>query len=213
MKTPLSRSCLLLPLLAMVTACFVLPAAAQSTGGIAGKVKNERGGGVAGVTVTARQKGADIKSATSGPKGDFVLEGLEPGSYNFVFEARGYATAVLYNTEVRKGKPRNLGERLILTPDKGSLIILKGVIFYRDFTSIAGATVDLYVVNSDGSSRKAATAYTDGIGEFGFRQPEGVKKLRIKASFRGVTATKEIEVDQPMVYRTTLALDLGRGEK
>ena len=67
---------------------------AQNSGGAKGKVRTSRGDGISGATVTARQEGDDVKSAKTDAKGNFQLNGLKPGLYNFVFEKNGYATGV-----------------------------------------------------------------------------------------------------------------------
>lgn len=185
---------------------------AQS-GGLKGKVRNTRGSGIAGATVTARQKGVDLRSATANTKGDFILDGLEAGLYNLVFDARGYASGVLYNVEVKKNQVTDLGERLILSADQGSLVIVKGSVFFKDGTSASGATVTVERINSDGTIRRLASATTNISGEFTFRQPQGQAKLRITASINKSTASKEIEVSEPAIYRLAISLDIDRKER
>lgn len=188
-------------------------AIAQSTGGLKGQVRNVRGSGIGGAVVTARQNGKDLKSATANAKGEFVLDGLESGRYNLVFEAKGYSSGVLYNVEVKKGKISGLDDRLILSADQGSLVIVKGSIFYREGTSVTGAKVELERINSDGSVKKLGSSMTNISGEFTFRQPEGAAKLRVRATYNGVTGTKEVEVSEPAIYRLSIILDLSRNEK
>src|SRR5437867_3223718 len=115
-------------------ACFVTVAAAQGTGGIKGKVRDWNGNGLAGILISARQKGVDIKSVTSGKNGEFLLVGLQPGTYNIAFDGEGYSTGVLYNVEVKKDKIRGLSDRLLLTRDRGAQVFVKGIVFYRDNT-------------------------------------------------------------------------------
>ena len=193
--------------------CLLSFAFAQDTGGVKGKVRNVRGSAIADATVTARKDGRDIRSATTNAKGDFVLDGLKSGLYNLVFEAKRYASGVLYNIEVKKGKISNLNDRLILSTDQGSLVIVKGSIFFKDGTSVIGAEVTLERVNSDGSARRLGTSMTNISGEFTFRQPEGSAKLRVTAKFEGTTGSKEIEVSEPAIYRLAITLDRLRNEK
>ena len=81
------------------------------------------GDGIAGATVTARRDQQDAGTAHSSKNGEFLLDGLRPGTYNFVIEAKGYATGIKYSVEVKPGKPRDLGGNLLLQADRGSQVI------------------------------------------------------------------------------------------
>lgn len=201
--------------LTFVLAIVALAAAATfgQAGGLKGRVRNTSGKGIAQATVTARQNGADVKSATANEKGDFVLSGLSNGIYNLVFEAHGYSSGVLYNLEVRKNKVGDLGERLILSSDQGSLVIIKGSIFFKEGTSVVGAKIDLERVDSDGTIRKVASTTTNMSGEFTFKQPEGASKMRVTAKYNSTVGTKEIEVSEPAIYRLAITLGISRIEK
>lgn len=196
--------------LALVLSCLISPVFAQSTGGAKGKVRNLKEEGIANATISARQKGVDLKSSKSDAKGNFVLDGLEPGLYNLAFEARGYSAAVQYNVEIKKNKIRDLGDRLILLVDRGSRVIVRGSVFFKDGFIAGGAKVVIERVNSDGSVKKLGETGTDDQGEFTFSQPEGAAKLRLRASFKDGKAAKDIDVDSAMVYRTAIKLDTDR---
>ena len=196
-----------------VTACFVILSVsvnAQSTGGVKGKIRDWNGKGIAGVTVAARQKGVDVKTVRSRAGGDFVLDGLAPGMYNIAFDGEGYSTGVLYNVEVKSGKVRGLSSNLLLTRDRGSQVFVKGIVFYRDNSSLEGADVELYVVNDDGTVRKVGATTSDVMGDFSFPAVSVIKKMRVKVSFKGVTEIRDIDVIQPQVYRTTVILPMDR---
>ena len=186
---------------------LAIAATAQSVGGVKGKVRTTKGSGIAGATVTARKKGVDVKSTKATSNGDFILDGLETGRYNLVFEAPGYSSGVLYNVEVSKNKTADLGDRLILTPDQGNQIFLKGSVFDKQGFSVAGAKVEIERVNSDGSVRSLGNTFTSSDGEFTFR-PSSAAKLRVTATFRGVSETKEIEVAEPAIYRLAISLNV-----
>jgi len=186
---------------------FVAVGVAQSTGGVKGKVRTTRGNGIASATVTARQKGVDVKSVKANSNGEFVLAGLSSGRYNLVFEAPGYSSGVLYNVEVNKNKTSELGDRLILTPDQGNMIILKGSVFTKEGFSIPGAKVEIEKVSSDGSTRSLGSIYSSESGEFTFR-PQSASKLRVTATYKGVSSSKEIDVDDPAIYRLAITLDI-----
>ena len=199
-------------LLLLSAFCFVPSAFAQ--GGVKGKVRNTKGGTIAGASVTARLNGKDIKSVKSDSKGGFTLQGLEPGTYNIVFDADGYATGVKFGVEVRNGNMRDLGDRLILGVDQGSQIIIRGSVFYSEGTSITGAKVEVERVNDDGTTKNLGSAYTSVSGEFTFRPPPGTTKVRVTARYKGVTGSKEIsEIVNAGIYRTAITLDISRKDK
>lgn len=187
---------------------------AQETGGIKGKVRTASGNGIANATVSARQNGADVKTVTADSKGEFVLNGLAPGKYNVLFDAKGYASGVLYNVEVKKRNVRDLGDRLILSIDRGSLVIVQGSVFYKEGTSVTGAKVDCEEILSDGSTKKLGTTTTSSDGEFTFKMRPGVSNLRLRATMKGVTGSKDVVIDEgAAVYRLSILLDLSRTEK
>ncbi|HBR57644.1 MAG TPA: hypothetical protein DEA22_09270, partial [Blastocatellia bacterium] len=64
-------------------------------------------------------------------KGSFAISGLKPGTYSVVFEARGYAIGLLAGVEVKKGI-RDLGDRLILAVDRGTLVFVRGSVFTKE---------------------------------------------------------------------------------
>jgi hypothetical protein len=197
--------------LVLLTVAFCVAATlAQSTGGVKGKVRNSRGSGIAGATVSARQKGVDVKTTTANSKGEFVLDGLESGRYNLAFDAPGYSMGVMYNVEVRKNKVSDLGDRLILSSDQGTQVIVKGSVFFKEGFSVPGAKVEIESVGSDGSTKKLGSGFTSESGEFTFRQPQGAAKLRVTATYKGVSASKEVEVSEPAIYRLAISLDMDR---
>ena len=193
----------------VLTAAFGVTAVlAQSTGGVKGKVRSSRGSGIAGATVSARQKGVDVKTTTANSKGEFVLDGLEAGRYNLAFDAPGYSMGVMYNVEVQKKKISDLGDRLILSPDQGTQVIVKGSVFFKEGISVPGAKVEIESVGGDGSTKKLGSGFTSESGEFTFRQPQGAAKLRVTATYKGVSASKDVEVNEPAIYRLAITLEM-----
>ena len=184
------------------------------TGGLKGKVRTNSGNGIANANVTVRKDGKDLKSVNANVSGSFVIEGIEPGSYNLVIDAKGYSSGVLYNVEVKKNKVRDLGERLILNIDQGTQVILKGSVFFREGTSVTGAKVEVEKISADGSTKRLGNTFTNVSGEFTVRHPNsGSAKFRVTASYRGISASKEIQVDNAAVYRLAITLDLSRTDK
>ena len=200
-------------LLLLTAYCSQLTAYAQETGGVKGKVRNISDQGIAGAMIAARQKGVDLKTTKADAKGNFLLDGLEPGVYNLAFEAKGYAMAVQYNVEVKKGKIRDLGGRLILLVDRGSRVIVKGSVFFKEGTSAAGARVEVESVAADGSVRKLGETISDYMGEFTFSQPEGAAKLRFRAFYKDGKGSKDVDVDSAMIYHLSIMLDISRPGK
>lgn len=195
-------------LIAVVFAFTSIVIFAQDTGGIRGKVRTTGGNAISGATITARQNGEDVKSATSDGKGRFVLENLKTGIYNVVFSKDGFSSGLKYDVEIKKGKVNDLGDRLILTVDQGTQVIIKGSVFNQDGRSIPGAEVKIERITDSGSTKKVGSIYTSVSGEFTFRQPEGAAKFRVTASVKGASASKEVEVGSAAIYRLAITLKL-----
>ncbi len=172
-----------------------------------GKVRTTKGDGIAAATVTARQNGADIKSAASDAKGNFVLDNLKAGNYNIVFSKSGYSSGVLYNVEVKRKKISDLGERLVLSVDQGTQVIIRGSVFTADGRSVGGAKIEIERISSDGSSKKVGSSVSTYSGEFTFRFSEGAVKYRVTASSKDSTASKEVEVNSAAIYRLAITLN------
>ncbi|MDQ3712375.1 MAG: carboxypeptidase-like regulatory domain-containing protein [Acidobacteriota bacterium] len=180
---------------------------AQNTGGVKGKVRTTKGEGIAAATITAKQKDEDVKSTTSDAKGNFVLENLKDGTYNLVFTKNGFSSGVMYNVEVKKKKISDLGERLVLTIDQGTQVIIKGSVFAADGRSVGGAEIKVERISSDGSIKKLGSSLSSYSGEFTFKFPQGAAKYRVTASAKGASASKELEVDSAAIYRLAITLD------
>lgn len=191
-------------LLLLTAYCTLL--AAQT--GVKGKVRDIDGGAINGATIEARQEGKVIRTATSDAKGQFVIN-LEPGVYNIAFDAVGYSTGVLYRVEVKRNNIRDLGGNLRMTRDRGTLVLVRGIVFDKNNLSVPGAVVDLYQV-SGSSEKKLGTVYTNESGDFAFRGFRGSGTYRVKASYSGTSAAKDIEIDQPQVYRTAINIPYER---
>ena len=200
----------LLPALCLVLMIFCSLVSAQSTGSVKGKIKNMDGGAISGATITARLGSRDVGTARSGSKGEFYLDGLDEGTYNFVFDAKGYASGIKYSVEIKANKTKDLGDRLILMIDRGSFVIVQGSVFFNDGTSVRGIDVRVEKVKADGSAQKLATLVTNDLGEFTFRRPEGAAKYRMTVKYGDTVATKEIEVESAAVYRTVVSLPVSR---
>lgn len=198
-----------LSFLLLVSLCSSVFALAQ-TGSIIGKVRNQKGKSLQGVEVKARQDGKTVKTTETDKKGKFKLSNLKPGRYILVFDKAGYSTGALTNVEVRAKGKNNLGDRLILAVDQGTLVIVEASVFNQNGFSLYGAKVLVEEVLSDGTTKKVGSGYSSRDGDIIFRFPEKVTKYRITASVKGISASKEIEVNEAAMYRTAITLDLSK---
>ncbi len=192
----------------LILAIFSLPTFAQEIGGVKGKVRNPRGSGIPAVTVIARQGDKDVKSVNTDKNGEFVIDRLKSGKYNFVFSKDGFTTGTINNVDVGKNKIRDLGSRLVLDVDEGSLVIIKGSVFDQNGRSIYGAKIDIARVLGDGSVKKLSSSYSSQSGEFVFRFSKGVATFRITATLNDKTDSKDVTVEEAAIYRLALSLNL-----
>lgn len=176
----------------------------RSTGTIKGKVKVEVGT-PAGVTVVIRQGEREVGRAATGKDGEFVTR-VPPGVYGLTFRKPGLSVGTIENIEVKAGKTRSLGERLVLTIDEGSIAFIRGSVFNHEGRSVRGARVELARIQEDGSTKKIDGRITTETGSFVFRLVPDVAKYRLTAKLDGVDAvSKDIEIDGPAVYRLALS--------
>lgn len=185
---------------------FPLAGFAQSSG-VKGRVRDVDYKSIPNVEVSARVGGKVVRSTKSDSKGRFTLA-LEPGTYNIAFDAKGYGTGVKYDVKVKENDFRDLGSNLLMTRDRGALVLVKGIVFDNANLSVRQAPVDLYEIRSDGSTRKLQTVYTNAAGEFEFNGLMNVSRVRVTASAKGVSASKDLDTDSPQVYRTVIKLPL-----
>ena len=190
----------------LATILLSITALAQGTGGIKGKVRVEVGS-PSGVVITAYQGEREVARAKTNDKGEFVITGLQPGRYSLSFRKPGLSVGRIDDVEVRAGKIRQLGDRLIMTVDEGSLALIRGSVFTAEGRSFPGVRVELARIEPDGSLRKLDGRITNETGSFGFRLPPDPARYRITAKADGMeTASKDIEVDGAAVYRLALQL-------
>lgn len=195
-------------LLVSVFSLFGFSVVGQAIGGVKGKVRTPRGNTLAEVKVTAQQDDKDVKSTITNKNGEFVLDGLKAGKYSFTFYKSGFSSGTINNVEVGKNKIRDLGNRLVLDVDEGTLVLIKGSVFDQEGRSIYGAKVNIAQVLGDGSVKKLDSKYSGESGDFTFRFSEGTATYRVTAALKGKTATKEITVDNAAIYRLALTLSL-----
>ncbi|HSK63373.1 MAG TPA: carboxypeptidase-like regulatory domain-containing protein [Pyrinomonadaceae bacterium] len=178
----------------------------KSLGTIKGKVRVETGT-PADVTVVVRRGETEVTRVTTQRNCEFVVSRLTPGRYGLTFRKPGLSIGSLEDIEVKAGKTRSLGDRLILTIDEGSIAFLSGSVFTADGRSVPNAKVELAQIQDDGSVKKIDGRITTETGSFKFRlSPEpGKYRVSVKPS-NSEAVTKDVEVDGAAVYRVALSL-------
>lgn len=178
----------------------------KSTGTIKGKVKVEVGT-PAGVTVIVREGEREIRQVSTDKNGEFVVARLAPGRYGLTFRKPGLSIGAIENVEVKAGKTRSLGDRLVLTIDEGSIAFIRGSVFSNEGRSVANAKVELAKVMDDGTARKIDGRLTTETGTFVFRLAPEVAKYRVSVKPEGAEPiSKDVEIDGAAVYRVALSL-------
>ena len=189
-------------------ALFAFGAAAQekdkSTGIVKGKVRVERGS-PGGVAVVLRRGDEEVRRVETDRKGDFTIARVPPGVYGLTFRKPGLAVGSIDSVEVKAGKTRSLGDRLVLAVDEGSITFLRGSVFTEGGRSVPGARVELSRVISESSVEKLDARNTGETGEFIFRVPPDPAKYRLTLKADGAEPTsKDVDVEAALVYRVAL---------
>jgi len=176
----------------------------KSLGAIKGKVRVETGT-PAGVTVVVRRGDTEVTRSTTDKNGEFVVSKLTPGKYGVTFRKPGLSIGSLEDIEVKAGKTRSLGDRLVLTIDEGSIAFLSGSVFNAAGRSVANAKVELSRILEDGSTKKIDSRITTETGSFKFRLSPELGKYRVSVKAEGSEpVTKDVEIDGAAVYRVAL---------
>lgn len=178
----------------------------RGTGGIKGKVKVEAGS-PAGVAVVVRRGEQEVTRVATDKGGSFLVSNLSPGSYGLTFRKAGLSVGTIENVEVKSGKTRSLGDRLVLSVDEGSIAFIRGSVFSPSGRSVPGARVELARILEDGSIKKIDGRVTTETGSFVFRLTPEPGKYRVTAKVSGAeAASKDVEVDGAAVYRMAISL-------
>ena len=178
----------------------------KSLGAIKGKVRVETGT-PAGVTVVVRRGEKEVTRSSTDKNGDFLVSRLTPGIYGVTFRKPGLSIGSLEDIEVKAGKTRSLGDRLILTIDEGSIAFLSGSVFTANGRSVPNVKVDLLRILDDGNTKKIDGRVTTETGSFKFRLSPEPGKYRVSVKAEGSEpVTKDVEIDGAAVYRVALSL-------
>ena len=178
----------------------------KSLGTIKGKVRVETGT-PGGVTVVVRRGETEVSRVQTDKNGDFVVSRLTPGKYGLTFRKPGLSIGSMEDIEVKAGKTRALGDRLILTIDEGSIAFVSGSVFTAEGRSVPNAKVELSRILEDGTVKKIDGRITTETGSFKFRLSPEPGKYRVSVKRDGSEpVTKDVEVDGAAVYRIALSL-------
>lgn len=178
----------------------------RGTGTIKGKVKVETGT-PAGVAVVVRKGEREVTRVATDKNGSFVVSSLAPGFYGLTFRKPGLSVGTIEDVEVKSGKTRSLGERLVLTIDEGSIAFIRGSVFSPGGRSVPGARVELLRILDDGSLKKIDGRVTTETGTFVFRLTPEPGKYRVTAKISGAEpGTSDVEIDGAAVYRMAISL-------
>lgn len=190
----------------MIAAAAVVFAQDKSVGAIKGKVRVETGT-PSGVTVVVRRGETEVTRVETQKNGEFLVSRLAPGKYGLTFRKTGLSIGTMEDVEVKAGKTRSLGDRLILTIDEGSIAFIGGSVFTADGRSVPNAKVELARIMEDGSVKKIDGRVTTETGSFKFRLSPEPAKYRVSVKTGGAEAvSKDVEIDGAAVYRVALSL-------
>jgi len=109
--------------------------------------------------------------------------------------------------------PFVLGDRLILSLDRGNFVFVQGSVFFKEGSSVTGAKIQLEQINADGSTKSIASSFSNSSGEFSFRRPPGNAKYRVTAKLKGISASKDVDIEEAAIYRVALTLDMSRNDR
>ena len=178
----------------------------KSLGAVKGKVRVETGT-PGDVTVVVRRGETEVARSTTNKNGEFLVSRLTPGIYGLTFRKTGLSIGSIEDVEVKAGKTRSLGDRLILTIDEGSIAFLSGSVFNAAGRSVPNAKVELSRILEDGTTKKIDGRVTTETGSFKFRLSPEPGKYRVSVKTDGSEpVSKDVEIDGAAVYRVALNL-------
>ncbi|HSE34113.1 MAG TPA: carboxypeptidase-like regulatory domain-containing protein [Pyrinomonadaceae bacterium] len=177
----------------------------KSTGAIKGKVRVEVGT-ASDVSVIVREGDREVRRVSTDKNGDFLVSRLAPGRYGLTFRKTGLSVGTIEDIEVKPGKTRSLGDRLVLTIDEGSIAFIRGSVFSSEGRSVPNAKVELAKVMDDGTAKKIDGRLTTETGTFVFRLSPDLGKYRVSVKREGgEPIAKDVEIDGAAVYRVALS--------
>jgi len=193
-------------LVLLTVSAFAQDRSTGATGSIKGKVRVETGT-PGGVSVIIRQGEREVARGVTDKNGEFLVSRLAPGRYGVTLRKPGLSVGSLEDVEVKAGKTRSLGSRLVLSIDEGSIAFIRGSVFNQNDRSVPNVRIELARIEGDGTARKIDGRVTNEIGSFVFRLSPEVAKYRVTAKPNGGEAvSKDIEIDGAAIYRVALSI-------
>lgn len=190
----------------MIAAAAVSFAQDKAVGAIKGKVRVETGT-PAGVTVVVRRGETEVTRVETQKNGEFLVSQLTPGKYGLTFRKPGLTIGTMEDVEVKAGKTRSVGDRLIMTIDEGSIAFIGGSVFTADGRSVPNARVELARIMEDGTVKKIDGRITTETGSFKFRLSPEPAKYRVSVKTGGdESVIKDVEIDGAAIYRLAFSL-------
>jgi len=177
----------------------------KTTGAIKGKIRVETGT-PDGITVIVRRGETEVSRGTTNKNGEFLIERLQPGIYGVTMRKTGLSIGTMEDIEVKAGKTRTIGDRLILTVDEGSIAFISGSVFNAVGRSVPNAKVELARVFDDGRVKKIDGRITTETGSFKFRLAPDVAKYRVSVKLEGDDISADVAIDGAAIYRVALSL-------
>jgi len=177
----------------------------KTTGAIKGKIRVETGT-PDGITVIVRRGETEVSRGTTNKNGEFLIERLQPGIYGVTMRKTGLSIGTMEDIEVKAGKTRTIGDRLILTVDEGSIAFISGSVFNAVGRSVPNAKVELARVFDDGRVKKIDGRITTETGSFKFRLAPDVAKYRVSVKLEGDDISADVDIDGAAIYRVALSL-------
>ena len=201
-----NKTAVALVLMIIVTGVALGQEKDKSLGAIKGKIRVETGT-PSGVTVVVRRGETEVTRVQTAKGGDFIVSRLTPGTYGLTFRKPGLSIGTIEEVEVKAGKTRSLGDRLVLTIDEGSIAFLSGAVFAADGRSVPNAKVELARILADGTTKKVDGRVTTETGSFKFRLSPDAAKYRVSVKTDGAEpVSKDVDIDGAAVYRVALNL-------
>jgi hypothetical protein len=178
-----------------------------TTGGIAGRVRVPSGQSASNISVRIRRGDDEVARTETNSKGEFEVQGLEPGRYGMTLRKPGLEVGRTEELEVRAGKTLSLKGNLFLGVDEGSIAHLRGSVFTAEGRGVGGARIELARVEGDGSLKKIDERVANSYGMFAFRLPPDRARYRVTAKADGMQAgTQDVEIDGAAIFRVAVTL-------
>jgi protocatechuate 3,4-dioxygenase beta subunit len=157
--------------------------------------------------VVIRQDEREVNRVVTDKSGSFLVQRLPAGKYSLTFRKPGLSVGTIENVDVKAGKTRSLGDRLVLTIDEGSIAFIRGSVFNQEGRSVGGAKVELAKIQEDGSTKKIDGRVTNETGSFVFRLTPDTARYRLTVKpGNAEPVSQDVEIDRAAVYRVAISV-------